>query len=325
MGYLEMGGYLPLELNEGTSRFHDIPREEILEVNTGRTAIWCAIKNLTGKRIHVPLYYCPDVISMLHTLELEIKFYHLDNNLLPKDLVVQDDDIVLLVDYYGIINGAISCCAEKFSKVIIDQSHGYFYAPVLRDGVMNVYSCRKFIGVPDGAYLIGKNLKEVRLEQDVSYERLRPLYKSIELGTNAGYRENKDNEHFFENSHLKMSELTRKILDNADNERIINRRCENFSFVHERLGEVQKLSITETNIVPYMYPLLLEKDIHDILVQKKIYAPVLWGHLLGKEWEGTLEQQYAKHIIPLPIDQRYSLKEMAYMVDTIYSVLQQKY
>lgn len=321
MDCLEMGGYLPLELNEGISRFHGVPHEDILAVNTGRTAIWCAIKNLTGKRIHVPIYYCPDVISMLQTLGIEIMFYHIDYNLLPKDLVAESEDIVLLVNYYGIVNGAVSEYAEKFPKVIIDQSHGYFYEPVLRHGVMNVYSCRKFIGVPDGAYLVGKNLKEIRMDQDISYERLHPLYKSIELGTNAGYRENKDNEHFFENSHLKMSELTRKILDNADNERIINRRCENFSFLHEKLGGVQKLAITETNIVPYMYPLLLEKDIHDILVQKKIYAPVLWSHLLGKEWEGTLEQQYAKYMIPLPVDQRYSLDEMTYMVDTIYSVM----
>ena len=322
---MEMGGYLPLELNNGKSRFQSVHPDDIVAVNSGRTAIWYAVLSLSGKRIHVPYYYCPDVISMLQDMEIDVVFYHIREDFLPVRFEVQEHDIVLLVNYFGITNKSICKYALNYKKVIIDQAHGYYYEPVMQDGIMNVYSCRKFIGVADGAYLIGKELKKINLPQDVSFSRVLHLYKSIELGTNAAYLDNKENECKLAGNYLYMSTLTKRILDNADNETIILRRCENFKFLHEQLKGLQKLSITDKNIVPYMYPLLLDRDIHQTLVRQQIYVPILWKHLLDTIWNGTLEQHYAKFLIPLPFDQRYSRKEMTYLVDAIYSAVEQNH
>lgn len=321
MNQIEMGGYLPLELNEGCSRFQNISSDNIYAVNTGRAAIWCAVRNLKAKRIHIPYYYCTDVIKMLQSFDLEAVFYNIDKNFMPVNINAESGDIVLLVNYYGIMNDAICRYAEKFEKVILDQSHGYYYEPLLRAGIMNVYSCRKFVGVPDGAYLIGLNLEKPEIERDESFGRVLHLCKSIERGTNAAYKENKDNEYYLEHNYLRMSLLTQKILDSANDTDIIHKRCSNFSFLHEKLKELQNLSISEKNIIPYMYPLLLDKDVHQELVRRKIYTPVLWSHLLDAKWEGTLEQRYAKCLIPLPVDQRYSEKDMEYLVNVIYSVI----
>ena len=321
MNQIEMGGYLPLELNGGCPRFQDISPDNIFAVNTGRTAIWCAVLNLKAKRIHVPYYYCTDVIKMLQSLDLEVIFYNIDENFMPLNITAERGDVVLLVNYYGIMNESVCRCAEKYEKVILDQSHGYYYEPVLRPGIMNVYSCRKFVGVADGAYLIGLNLEKPDIGQDESFGRTLHLCKSIELGTNAAYKENKDNESYLEKNYLRMSVLTQKILENADDADIIHKRCANFSFLHEKLKRLQKLHISEDNIVPYMYPLLLDKDIHRELVQRKIYTPVLWSYLMDEKWKGTLEQRYAGCLIPLPVDQRYSEKEMEYLVNVIYSLI----
>lgn len=321
MNRIEMGGYLPLELNKGHTRFENIPSENIMAVNTGRTAILCAVRSLKSKRVHIPYYYCTDVIDVLQSLDIEIVFYHIDEDFMPISIAAQSDDIVILVNYYGIMNDAVCRYSEKFNKVILDQSHGYYYEPVLRRGVMNVYSCRKFVGVADGAYLVGFDLVKADLKQDESFDRALHLCKSLELGTNAAYKENKDNEYYLGQNNLKMSVLTQKILGNADDEGIKHKRRANFLFLHEKLRSIQKLVIREENIIPYMYPLLLEKDIHDELVQRKIYTPFLWSHLLDEKWKETLERRYAEFLVPLPIDQRYSEEEMEYMADVIYSVI----
>lgn len=320
MKQIEMGGYLPLELRKGPDRFHKISDENILAVNTGRTAIWYAVCSLGGKRLHVPYFYCPDVTAMLQTMRIEIVFYHIDQYLMPLNLKVQDDDIVLLVNYYGIMNHTVCNYAQTFEKVIIDQSHGFFYEPLMRRGIMNVYSCRKFIGVPDGAYLIGEDLISIDLEKDLSYNRMRPLCKSIELGTNSGYEEHKENEHILAEKRLQMSVLTRRILENADYDKIVYQRCQNFWFLHERLKKKQNFEITEKDSIPYMYPLLLNRDYHQEFVKQQIYIPILWSQLLSREWEGTLEQRYSGCMVLLPIDQRYTKKEMAYLIQIIESL-----
>lgn len=321
MNRIEMGGYLPLELNKGHSRFEDISPDNLMAVNTGRAAIWCAVRNLKARRIHIPYYYCTDVINMLQGIDIEVVFYNIGKDFMPVNIAAQPDDIVLLVNYYGIMNDAVCRFAEKFCKVILDQAHGYYYEPVLRPGVMNIYSCRKFVGVSDGAYLVGLDLEKPDLKQDESFGRAVHLCKSLELGTNAAYKENKENELYLEQNRLKMSVLTERILQNADDADIVHKRQTNFWFLHEKLKNVQKLPVCEKDIIPYMYPLLLDKDIHNELVKRKIYTPFLWSHLLEEKWNGTLEQHYARYIVPLPVDQRYSEKEMEYMAEVIYSVI----
>jgi len=319
MDQIEMGGYLPLELNKGYSRFQNISPDNVLAVNTGRAAILYAVYNLKAKRIYIPYYYCTDVIRMLQNMDIEVLFYHIDKKFMPVDVAAGSDDIVLLVNYFGIMNEAVCSYAKKFQNVILDQSHGYYYEPILRSGVMNIYSCRKFIGVSDGAYLIGMNLDKPDLKQDMSFGRALHLCKSIEMGTGAAYQDHKKSEDILGQEYLQMSLLTKKILENADDTVIAQKRRANFLFLHEKLEKLQNLSICEEKIIPYVYPLLFHKDIHQALVQRKIYTPVLWSHLLDEKWNNTIEQHFARFLIPLPIDQRYSKKEMEYLAQVIYS------
>ena len=65
MDVYEMGGYLPLELGAGTGFFKNIEDTHILELNTGRAAIWCAVMSLDVDKVMVPYFYCPDIIKML--------------------------------------------------------------------------------------------------------------------------------------------------------------------------------------------------------------------------------------------------------------------
>lgn len=317
MDHFEMGGYLPIELHKGRSYFSDIPDEEILAVNTGRTALWCAIESLQVKKVLVPYYYCPDIIDMLSSLDIELEFYRIGEDFLPRDVYNAPESAIVLVNYFGVLKDELLKLAESLDKVIFDNAHAFYAPPVLREGVMNVYSCRKFFGVSDGAYVIGRNLHKPELEQDISSYRAAHLLISMECGTNAAYSENKQNEQLIGQHRLRMSVLTEKILEGTDYDTVAKRRNENFCFLHEMLKDLQLLPLSHTDVVPYAYPLLLKRDIHKKLIQNKVYVPILWSQLLEEKWTGTIENNYSANIIPLPLDQRYSIENLKKMVGIV--------
>ena len=320
MDQFEMGGYLPLELHHGKSFFSRIPEEQIFAVNTGRTALWCAIRSLGVKRVLVPSYYCPDIIAMLERMDVELDFYRIGEDMLPRDVKDREDTAIILVNYFGIIGQKLLAYSRGFSRVIFDNAHAFYAPPVLEEGVMNVYSCRKFFGVSDGAYLIGKGIVKPELEEDISSIRAIHLLKSLEMGTNAAYAENKQNEAALCGKMLAMSPLTKAILQSVDYDAVAAKRQRNFKYLHQRLKPIQQLSISEEAPVPYMYPLLLDRDIHRELVKHRIYVPVLWSQLLEPAWKGTVEQRYSANIVPLPLDQRYDEEQLERMVKILESV-----
>lgn len=321
----EIGGYLPLELSERAGFFDYIPKEYIYEVNTGRTAIWCAIKSMSIDRIFVPFFYCPDVINMIKSMNIEVTFYNISVDLLPSNVRCESKDAIILVNYYGIVGKKLELLIEKYDNVIVDQAHAFYYPPILRKGVFNVYSCRKFFGVSDGAYLVGREIKRQNLEKDISYMRIEHLVKSLECGTNQAYTENKFNENQIGKKKLSMSVLTRKILGNIDYLEVAKKRRRNFEILHNEFRDIQMMNIEESNSVPYVYPLKLPIGIHMELVAKKIYIPLLWKEMLTTQPKESIEYIYAATVLPLPIDQRYNEDDMKYLVDEVKNIYQDKY
>lgn len=319
MQQFEMGGYLPLELHRGKSFFSDVPADRILQVNTGRTALWCAIQSLKVKKVFVPYYYCPDIIDMLSRMDVELSFYRISEDFIPVGIKAEPNAAVILVNYFGVMGQDFQALVDMYPNVIIDNAHAFFTPPVFREGVMNIYSCRKFFGVSDGAYLIGTGISKPVLQQDVSSGRSGHLLVSLELGTNAAYMDNKHNEQVLGEGKYGMSLLTQRILEGVDYDYVARKRRENYRYLHERLKHLQQLSIRCDNPVPYAYPLLLDRDLHKQLVQRRIYVPLLWAQLLEEKWNGTLEQRYSANILPLPLDQRYGKEELEKMAEQIES------
>ncbi len=315
----EMGGYLPLELQNGKEYFRDIPEKSISRYNSGKTAIYVALKSFNANRVWVPYFYCPSVLTMLRDEGFEVKYYFITKELLPEN--IDDDDAIILVNYYGIIEKKLYSFAEGRTKIIIDNSQAFFSPPLDCEGVLNVYSCRKFVGVGDGGYLIGSGQKNVSFEQDVSYERSMFLLKAIECGINGAYQESLRNEVALDRGFAKMSELTKGILDGIDYESVSKRRKENFAYVHNRMKNIQRLEVDDIAIAAYCYPLLLDVDIRSRVIEKKIYVPTLWKELIEDTFENKLEYCLAKNVLCLPIDQRYDICHMNEMCDIIIKLL----
>ena len=91
-------------------------------------------------------------------------------------------------------------------------------------------------------------------------------------------------------------------------------RKRNYAFLHEALGRINGL---ELNSEPgtFMYPLLLKNggEIRKRLQSKKVYIPTLWPDVFG--WCSADDTEYvmAENILPLPIDQRYTVEDMDYL------------
>jgi len=321
MSEFEMGGYLPLELSSGCAFFRHTDPAEILAVNTGRTALRCAIDSLGVHRVCAPAFYCPDILAMLRQMDIELSLYRMGPDFRPLSLPDDPDTAVILVNYFGVTEACVQESLSRCRRAVIDNAHAFFVPPVLRSGVMNVYSCRKFVGVCDGAYLIGQGIRAPGMERDVSYPRSMHLLQCCETGTNGAYALSRANEEALDGRYLAMSRLTERLLDSIDYDAVRDARRRNFLCLHRALSGCQLLSLRDDGrMAPYMYPLLLDRDLHRALVERHIYVPVLWSQLLSHSWDGSVEQRYSRNIVPLPIDQRYSAEDMAQLAQIVQAI-----
>lgn len=312
---MEFGGYLPFELNEKKEYYVTNEKYSVLSLNNGRTAIWYAMKQMNVKKVVLPLFYCPTVIDMLKE-DYEIDFYRLNDNFLPEidDTILGKQVAVILVNFYGVLEQALKPFIQKYKNIIIDNAHAFFSEPVIGDNIYNVYSCRKFIGVADGAYVVAKSFNEiVDLDTEISYERYLHLLKSIEFQTSDAYDLNLMNERYVGSTRKHMSKLTKKILSSVDYEEVKHKRISNFNILHSNLHSYQRFENIPKNIPAYCYPLYLSQDIRDKLIARKIWVPTMWRELIIKDLENSYEYNYSKRVACLPIDQRYSSLDMIQM------------
>lgn len=177
-----------------------------------------------------------------------------------------------------------------------------------------MYTWRKFFGVADGAILYTNKKIEIQI-QDESYERMHFLLGRYERTASEFYSEYVDNNHFFTNEPIKkMSRLTENLLRGIDYKLVKEIRTHNFEYLDRKLRSINKCKLV-TPDGPYAYPLYLSNgaDIRKQLQKKKIYIPTLWPTVLGLCNEKELEYQMALNILPLPVDQRYSVEDMEYI------------
>ena len=116
----------------------------------------------------------------------------------------------------------------------------------------------------------------------------------------------------------KMSKITENIMKGIDYDYIINKRNKNFSYLVERLSTINKLDI-RFSAGAFSYPLYLENGskIRKKLQEKKIYIPTLWPDVFELCNETMLEYHYAKNILPIPVDQRYGIEDIKYLLSQL--------
>ena len=319
---MEIGSFLELQLPKGRERYNQ--ETDIARLNTGRMGIWHAFRVTGCKCIWIPIYQCDSIRETFEKKGVAMKFYHIDKNWNPIDLNPADDEAVLIANYYGIMSSArMAELASKYKNVILDCAQAFFCKPV--EGALTVYSCRKFVGAPDGAYVVGKDAHKYVEEypQCYSSDTAAFLLKRIEYGCEGkGYEARSINEHRIDAEDcMKMSKLTRTLMDAEDYDYNIRKRKENFAYAHQLLGDINEIDPTiymDDETVPMVYPLVVEEDeCIQRLFKAKHFQGHWWSYICEEQPEDTFEHWISRYVIPITIDQRYGKEEINYLVNVI--------
>ncbi len=313
----EIGGYFGLEQLINNEYYKDL-----LALNTGRNALLYLLKAKNIQKLYIPYYLCNSVSNMLDKYEYNFVYYNVDSDFMPIfNKTLNDNEYIYVANYYGqLTNEKVLNLKQKFNQIILDNIHAFFQKPL--DGIDTIYSCRKFFGVPDGAYLSTDSVLDEVLEIDISKDRMRHILGRFEGAASDYYSYFKENDASLKFEPLKyMSKLTHNILGAIDYERVNRIRNENYAFLDSELKSTNKLKLT-TPQGPFAYPIYLENgiEIRKKLAQKKMYIPTLWPNVLEDTPEGSIEYDFAANILPLPCDQRYRVEDMKYLLNMIRSV-----
>lgn len=310
-----IGGYFSIELSGGQS-YH--PRA--IALNTGRNCLEYILRCRGYRKVYVPYYTCEAVMEPFHKLGVWYAYYHVNKHLeIADDLSLRGDEALLYTNYFGLKQTYVERLARQYGKQLIVDNTQSFYAKPLAD-VNTFYSCRKFFGVPDGAYLYTDAKADFEIEQDVSYDRVSFLMKRLDLGAEAGYAEYREQSKRLDGQPIKrMSNLTTQLMKGIDYQSAAQRRRDNYKYLHQYLAETNQLSLEPGKAsVPMVYPYLTEEGtLKQRLIDERIYVATYWPNVL--EWceETDLECRLVRNTCFLPIDQRYGIGEMERIINVI--------
>lgn len=310
-----IGGYFSLELPEG-EEYH----KDAIRLNTGRNCLEYILKARGYKKVYLPFYTCGVSLEPFEKLDISYEFYHIDINFEIRDeITLKTDEALLYVNYYGLKQRYVEQLVEKTGEqLIIDNTQAFYAKPIV--GIDTFYTCRKFFGVPDGAYLYSERKIDEELEQDLSYDRMTFLTKRIDLGAEAGYPEFQEITKSLVGQPVKlMSNLTRRFMQSIDYKRIAQQRRDNYIQLHSILSTSNTISLPlEDDAVPMVYPYLTSvKGLRERLIDNKVFVARYWPNVLDWTTKGDIEYLIAYQMQPLPIDQRYREDDMKRIVECI--------
>lgn len=317
---IEIGGYIEIEHYRGK-----LLHENAIALNSARNCLAYLIEARQIKKIALPKFLCNSVEKVCVKYGLKIRHYSVGEDFYPKDYEEKQDEWLYLVNYYGQIdNEKIKEIKVKYHKIIVDNVQAYFQRPV--EHTDTIYTCRKYFGVPDGAFLYTEANISRELEQDKSADRMEHLLGRFENTASDYYLQYRKNETLMDNLPLKrMSLLTKNLLQAVDYENVKKRREQNYRLLDEELSHVNGLTIKIPH-GPFMYPFYVPNgdEIRKDLQNQQIYIPTLWPDVFDICSKDELEYNWAKNILPLPCDQRYELSDMMRMANTILKLIRKE-
>lgn len=313
----EIGGYIELDS-------YNLPmmHEGAVALNCGRNCLAYLIRSREINSIQLPRFLCDSVTNVCQKENVNITYYSVNDQFQPVDIVLKPDEWLYIVNYYGqITNSQIEMYVKKYKRVIVDNAQAYFQMPV--NGVDTIYTCRKFFGVADGAFLYTDAKLEDKLSVDESFSRMHFLLGRYERTGSEFYNEYSENNRLFTGESIKqMSKLTKNLLHGIDYAKVRMQRTENALFLHRELKKYNELDVKVFDGL-FMYPLMLKNGstVRKKLHQEKIYIPTLWPNVLDECKQELLEYKLVENIIPVPVDQRYDTHDMQYVVNKIVDII----
>lgn len=310
-----IGGYFSLELPL-CEEYH----KDAIRLNTGRNCLEYILRARKYSKVYIPYYTCEVVLEPFKKLDIPYEFYHIDIHLeIREKFKLGDNEGLLYTNYFGLKQRYVEELAKTVgSQLIIDNTQAFYAKRV--DGIDTFYTCRKFFGVPDGAYLYTDRLLADEFEQDESYDRMAHLLKRIDLSAEEGFMDFRRADDSLDNLSIRrMSKLTHRIMQSIDYETVAKKRRENYLAMHKALASQNNLKLRlDEETVPMVYPFFAPiKRLSEKLIENKIFVARYWSNVLKWTTKDDVEYLLAYQMQPLPIDQRYGAKDMNCIIDLI--------
>jgi hypothetical protein len=256
----------------------------------------------------------------INKLGIPYEYYHIDIHFEIRDrFALKEGEALLYTNYFGLKQRYVELLAEKAgSRLIVDNTQA-FYAQHIQ-GIDTFYTCRKFFGVADGAYLYTDKLLDEDFVQDESYDRMAHLLKRIDLSAEQGFADFRKVDDGLDNQPIRrMSKLTQRIMQSMDYETAARKRRDNYQMLHEVLGEDNNLVLSlDKDAVPMVYPYLAPvKGLREKLIENKVFVARYWPNVLEWTTKDDIECLLAYQMQPLPIDQRCCEKEIKRIIEII--------
>ena len=352
----EIGSIFSVPGYEIESNKSNDKEENLFFFSLYREALLFVAQNCGKERkvILIPAYTCQTVIDPFLQEDWEAHFFPLDSRLCINEaaflslLESVSPSVVLFHPYYGkkLLEYEIDLlkrAKEQGAWIIQDLTQSIFSKRNPDYVDITVGSMRKWLGIPDGAFLSASGdipLDEIDAvpyntaftvpQLDAMYLRGEyfrtgnPNYKQISI------RINKHAEGLMEKEPItvhKMSDYSKGVLDSADFEKIRKKRFENFGTLLSLIkrNDVCRAvigSMDELADAPLYFPVYVKERecFQKALAEKSIYAPVLWD-IENKDVlvDDTVAYIYS-HLLAIPVDQRYDCDDMQRIGEVIHEI-----
>lgn len=309
-----IGGYFELELPRGEVLLHD----NALRFQSSRAAFLALLRAERPAAVWMPWYICDAMIEPLRMTGTPVKRYRLDADLGVQSADIGADEWLLYVNYFGLCARQVNDVLSRFprERVLIDNAQALFAQPA--DCLATLYSPRKFLGVPDGGYLItGQPVGMPEAIDDGSLLRCGHLLTRLAKDAEAGYADYTAAEEGLKHQEpLRMSRLTERLLASVDYAHVRARRAENFAFLHEKLHRYNRFTFHhDEHAVPLCYPIFdVPTGLRETLRAQRIYTPTYWPDVAHAEGAPDFERNLPASALCLPCDQRLTRDDLTPMV-----------
>jgi len=322
-----IGGYFGLEQGRGAA----LPwMGDAAATQSARMALRCALAGRTPARLWVPAFYCPPARDALAQGGWQVQSYALSAEWgCGSAFDLRDGDVVLLVDFFGLTGDVVRADAQRFGSgnVLIDAAMSIGFEPP--DDVPVAYSPRKFVGVPDGGWLVNapRRADIGPADEPGSAARCAHLLRRA-AGDVAGGREDfvrAERSLDAEDEPRAMSALTASFLSSVDFPALLTRRRDNYRALAAGL---EQLGIAPPPLAPGAAPLCCPVPVPDAArVRDRLAAIGLFcaGYWPGLALEASdpVAAALRDDTLYLPVDQRYGLRHMGESIDRLSNVLEQ--
>lgn len=303
-------------------------------LRSGREALCIIADQLmkTDKKVLMPALCCSSMVRPFELHNIKVSYYRLNDdysaNIQSIREIADEGDGLLYLNFFGresVDNENLIELKKMLDLTLIeDQTQNFLSKELISIGDYIVCSVRKWLSLPDGAFLVSKKelqLDHLKIDTEFSSKRKHAMQLKSEYLNDGNpelkveyLRELSEATNIiegFENCYS-MSEESKHIISSFDFDTIYMKRKENVHVLSKLIKEnkiIKNMPFDTQNSTLY-YPILVTKqeNLQIRLSRRGVYCPVIWP--IPQCGVCKMADYTSNHILGVPCDHRYDTEDM---------------